>query len=268
MWIGILRYNTINLRVLESRRVQKPIEVLFLNEIFSRSARLLGVDALEELSRKHVAVFGIGGVGSYAAEALARSGVGMLTLVDRDKVAPSNCNRQLVALSSTFGREKAQVMAERIRDINPNACVSTHTVFYDAASADAFDLTRYDYIVDAIDTVASKLLLIQRAFEAGTPIISSMGAGNKLDPTRFEVADIYSTSVCPLAKVMRSELRRCGIPTLRVVYSKEPPLAPIDDGEKPEASRRQTPGSVAFVPSVAGLILAGEVVRALCAKGV
>ncbi|MPN52299.1 hypothetical protein SDC9_199955 [bioreactor metagenome] len=157
-------------------------------------------------------------------------------------------------------------MARRIRDINPDSIVLTHTVFYDAETAEAFNLTEYDYIVDAIDTVSSKLLLVERAFETGTPIISSMGAGNKLDPTRFEVADIYSTSVCPLAKVVRSELRRRNIPALRVVYSKEPPLTPIDDGERPEASRRQTPGSVAFVPSVAGLILAGEVVRAICAK--
>ncbi|MEL7609784.1 MAG: tRNA threonylcarbamoyladenosine dehydratase [Bacillota bacterium] len=239
-----------------------------MNEIFSRSARLLGANALEMLAKAHVAVFGIGGVGSYAAEALARSGVGTLTLVDRDKVTPSNCNRQLVALSSTIGRKKAEIMAERICDINPSARVFTHAAFYDAATADTFDLKQYDYIVDAIDTVASKLLLVERAFAAGVPIVSSMGAGNKLDPTRFEVADIYSTSVCPLAKVIRSELRRRGIPALRVVYSKEPPLTPIDDGEKPEASRRQTPGSVAFVPPAAGLILAGEVVRALCGKDI
>lgn len=245
-----------------------------LNE-FSRTQLLLGKEAMEKLANASVAVFGIGGVGSYTAEALARSGVGRLDLVDDDKVCLTNVNRQLIATRKTIGKQKADVMRERILEINPNAEVVTHQCFYAAENADDFDLTQYTYIVDAIDTVSSKLELIVRAQRAGVPIISCMGAGNKLDPTRFEVADIYSTSVCPLARVMRRELKARGVAKLKVVYSKEPPMAPLEDmsiscrahcvcppGTKRKCTvRRAIPGSTAFVPPVAGLILAGEVVR-------
>ncbi len=245
-----------------------------LNE-FSRTQLLLGEEAMEKLKNASVAVFGIGGVGSYTAEALARSGVGSLTLFDDDKVCLTNVNRQLIATRNTIGRQKIDVMRDRILEINPNAQVITNQCFYTAENADEFDLSQYTYIVDAIDTVSSKLILITRAQNAGVPVISCMGAGNKLDPTRFEVADIYSTSVCPLARVMRRELKARGVKKLKVVYSKEQPIVPLEDmsiscrahcvcppGTKRKCTvRRAIPGSISFVPSVAGLILAGEVVK-------
>ncbi len=245
-----------------------------LNE-FSRTQLLLGEEAMVKLKNSAVAVFGIGGVGSYTAEALARSGIGTLELFDDDKVCLTNINRQLIATRKTVGMQKIDVMRDRILEINPNASVVTHSCFYTAENADEFDLSKYSYIVDAIDTVSSKLELIVRAERANVPIISCMGAGNKLDPTRFEVADIYSTSVCPLARVMRRELKVRGIQKLKVVYSREPPITPVEDmsiscrahcicppGTKRKCTvRRQIPGSISFVPSVAGLILAGEVIK-------
>lgn len=235
-----------------------------INDLFERTRRLLGDHAMDKLSGASVAVFGIGGVGSYAAEALARSGVGALTLFDADKVCISNINRQLVAVIDTVGQYKTDVMKRRINQINPACVVETHTCFYSEQNADAYDLSRFSYIIDAIDTVSSKLVLIQRAKQAGVPIISSMGAGNKLDPARFEVADIYNTSVCPLAKVMRRELRSRGVESLKVVYSREEPITPLRAAEEQENSTcRAVPGSVAFVPSVAGLILAGETIKDL-----
>jgi len=218
----------------------------------ARTALLLGEEAIARLAQARVAVFGIGGVGSFAAEALARAGVGVLDLIDNDAISMSNLNRQLVALHSTIGQNKAEVMRERARDINPAGRVTAHPVFFDASAKDYFDFSKYDYVVDAIDTVSSKLLLVELCEKAGTRIISCMGAGNKLNPTRFEVADIYATSVCPLAKVMRKELRKLGIAKLKVVYSKEEPV-----------SSARPPGSVSFVPSVAGLVLAGEVIKEL-----
>jgi tRNA threonylcarbamoyladenosine dehydratase len=245
-----------------------------LNE-FSRTQLLLGEEAMIKLKNSVVAVFGIGGVGSYVAEALARSGVGGLVLFDDDKVCLTNINRQLIATRKTVGMQKVDVMRDRILEINPNASVTVHQCFYTPANADEYDLSKYTYVVDAIDTVSSKLELIVRANQLNVPIISCMGAGNKLDPTQFEVADIYSTSVCPLARIMRRELKVRGISKLKVVYSKEPPIAPLEDmsiscrahcicppGTKRKCTiRRQIPGSVSFVPSVAGLILAGEVIK-------
>lgn len=230
---------------------------------FSRAELLLGPDALDALRRSRVAIFGIGGVGSFAVEALARCGVGHLALVDEDLVCVTNLNRQLTALHSTVGRPKVEVMAERVRDINPAAAVETFKTFYLPENADSFDLSRYDYVVDAVDTVSAKVELAVRARQAGVPVISCMGAGNKLDPTRFEVADLFATSVCPLCKVMRKELKRRGVDRLKVVYSREEPLKPAG---APDGARRSVPGSVAFVPSVAGLILAGETVRDLIAR--
>jgi len=216
----------------------------------ARTALLLGPAALETLAAARVAVFGLGGVGGHAAEALARSGVGALDLIDGDTVSESNLNRQIVALHSTLGQPKAQVMAARVRDINPACDVMPRAVFFDASTAGQFDFAQYDYVLDAIDTVTSKLLLVELCHAAGTRIISCMGAGNKLDPARFEIADIYATSVCPLAKAVRHELRRRGIPALKVVYSKEEPV-----------NHSRPPGSVSFVPSVAGLMMAGEAVK-------
>ena len=232
-------------------------------DAFERTRRLLGDGALARLASARVAVFGLGGVGGHAAEALARSGVGALDLIDNDTVAPSNLNRQIVALHSTLGRYKADVMAERVRDINPDCRVTPHRVFFGPDTADRFDFAQYDYVVDAIDSVSGKVQLIVSAKAAGVPIICAMGAGNKLDPTRFEVADIHQTTVCPLARVMRRECRKRGIEGVRVVYSKEEPVvvSTSPDGEKP------VPGSTAFVPAVAGLILAGEVVKALAGAG-
>lgn len=235
-----------------------------MQEQFARTQMLLGPTGMAALSRAHVAVFGIGGVGGYAAEALARSGVGALDLVDHDQVALSNLNRQIIATLSTVGRNKVDVMAERIADINPDCRVRARTCFYLPDTADQFDFSEYDYVVDAVDTVTAKLLLIQEADRCGVPIISSMGAADKLDPTRFEVAGIYDTSVCPLAKIIRKECRKRGVKALKVVYSKEPASRPFEDPTGEETTRRSgVPGSVAFVPSVAGLIIAGEVVKDL-----
>lgn len=242
---------------------------------FSRTQLLFGAEAMEKLYHARVAVFGIGGVGGYTAEALARSGIGTLDLIDDDKVCLTNINRQIFATRKTVGQYKVDVAEQRILDINPDAVVHTYKTFYSPDTAEQFDFTLYDYVVDAIDTVTGKLELVEQAENAGIPIISSMGAGNKLDPTAFEVADIYETSVCPLARVMRRELKKRGIKKLKVVYSKEPAMTPIDDmaiscrancicppgTERTCTQRRQVPGSNAFVPPVAGLIIAGEVVK-------
>ena len=231
-----------------------------MDERSSRTELLFGRDALERLRNARVAVFGIGGVGGYAVEALARSGVGRLDLIDRDVVSLSNINRQIIALGSTVGKYKTEAAAERIRDIDPDIRVQTYNVFYTAETADSFDLSKYDYIIDAVDTVSAKLELITRADKANVPIISAMGAGNKLDPTRFEVADIYKTSVCPLARVMRRELKARGIKKLTVVYSKEEPKKPaqsVFDGQ----SGKPVPASYACAPSAAGIILASRVIR-------
>lgn len=237
-----------------------------MEEKFVRTAFLLGEQGVEALNRKHIAVFGIGGVGGYVVEALVRSGVGEITIVDKDEVAESNINRQIIAATSTVGRKKVAVMEERIHDINPACIVHARDCFYLPETAGEFDFAEFDYVVDAVDTVTAKLELVLRAKEMQVPIISSMGAGNKLDPTRFEIADIYKTSVCPLARVMRRELKKRGVNHLKVLYSKEEPLTPVavgnnQDGDGIDLSRRVTPGSVAFVPSAAGLIIAAEVVK-------
>ena len=224
---------------------------------FSRSALLLGDEGMARIYKARIAIFGVGGVGGHAAEALARTGVGRIDIIDADTVSVSNLNRQIIALESTVGKPKVEVMRERILDINPLCDVKAYEAFYSEENADSFDLSEYDYIIDAIDTVKSKLELIVRAEKAGTKIISSMGAGNKLDPTAFLVSDIYKTSVCPLARVMRGELRRLGIKKLKVVYSKEEPLRAVAD----DGGLRHAPGSLSFVPSVAGLIIAGEVIK-------
>ena len=238
-----------------------------MSEQFSRTELLLGKEAIETLSKSRVAVFGVGGVGGFAAEALARSGVGALDLIDNDTVCLSNINRQIYATHSSVGRFKVDVAAERIADINPDATVRTYKIFYTPETAGEFDFSEYDYIVDAIDTVAGKIALAVNADKVNTPLISSMGAGNKLDPTAFCVSDIYKTSVDPLAKVMRVELRKRKIQKLKVVYSKELPLIPRADTELSEADkrtvRRSLPGSISFVPSVVGLIIAGEVIKGL-----
>ena len=230
---------------------------------FSRTALLLGRDGIERLAKARVAVFGVGGVGGYAVEALARSGVGALDLIDDDRVSLTNLNRQIIALHSTIGQYKVDVAAARVKDINPACSVRVYRTFYSPETQTQFDFTQYDYVIDAIDTVTGKIALILQAQAAGTPIISSMGAGNKLDPSAFEVSDIYKTSVCPLARVMRRELKKRGVKRLKVVYSKEEPRAPLAGDEEPEKGRRQVPGSAAFVPSAAGLVLAGEVIREL-----
>lgn len=236
-----------------------------MQEQFVRTGLLLGEEGIDRLSRAAVAVFGIGGVGGHATEALARSGVGRFLLVDNDRVALSNLNRQLIATQDTVGKYKTEVMKERILSINPNAVVETRECFYLPENADEFDLGSYDYVIDAVDTVAAKLELAVRCDRLGVPIISSMGAGNKLDPTKFVVTDIYKTSVCPLARVMRRELKARGIRKLKVVYSTEEARKPIEGllSEEEKGSRRAVPGSIAFVPSVAGLIAAGEAVREL-----
>lgn len=246
---------------------------------FSRTELLLGKEAMDKLKNARVAVFGIGGVGGYTVEALARSGVGSLDLIDDDKVCLTNINRQLIATRKTVGKYKVEVMKERVLEINPNAIVTTHQCFYSAETADQFDFSEYDYVVDAIDTVSAKLEMIVRAQAKKVPIMSCMGAGNKLDPTQFEVTDIYKTSMCPLAKVMRKELKLRGVKKLKVVYSKEPARKPLEDmsiscktncicppGAQSKCTvKRQIPGSVSFVPSVAGLIIAGEVIKDLIA---
>ena len=230
---------------------------------FSRTELLLGREAMERLAASRVAVFGIGGVGGYTVEALVRSGIGGIDLIDNDRVCLTNINRQIYATRKTVGQYKVDVAAERIAEINPDVNVRTFKIFYTPETAEQFDFSQYQYVVDAIDTVTGKLALVENAYAAGTPVISSMGAGNKLDPTAFEVADIYDTSVCPLARIMRKELKRRGIPGLKVVYSKEKPLVPAASEEQSGTQRRQVPGSSAFVPSVAGLIIAGEVIKDL-----
>ncbi|MCR4618457.1 MAG: tRNA threonylcarbamoyladenosine dehydratase [Lachnospiraceae bacterium] len=230
-------------------------------EEFSRTGLLIGEDSLEKLKGKRVAVFGIGGVGGYVCEALIRSGVGKFDLFDKDTVSVSNLNRQIIALKSTVGKLKVDVMKERMLDINSDALVSVHPVFFLPENADEYDFSRYDYVVDAVDTVTAKLEIIVRAKKAGVPVISAMGAGNKLHPEMFKVADIYDTKVCPLAKVMRKELKAREIKSLKVVYSEEEPVKNSAVSEDP--GRRSTPGSIAFVPSVSGLIIAGEVIKDL-----
>ena len=224
----------------------------------SRLEMVIGKDNIEKLKNFHVAVFGLGGVGSYACEAVTRSGVGTITIVDKDVVSSSNVNRQLIAFSDNVGELKTSVMKERMLRINPDANVIERPVFFLQDTADEFDFREYDYVIDAIDNITAKLLLISMCKEAGTPVISSMGTGNKLDPSRFEVADIYSTSVCPLAKVMRRELKKRGIDSLKVVYSMEEPLKNVieDNGSR-------APGSTAFVPPVAGMIMASEAIKDL-----
>ena len=244
---------------------------------FSRSQLLLGSESMERLKNARVAIFGIGGVGGYVAEALARTGVGAFDLVDDDRVCITNINRQIIALRSTVGKYKAEVMRDRILDINPNADVQVHKCFYLPDTADQFDFSAYDYVVDAVDTVTAKLSLVLRAQEAGTQIISCMGAGNKLDPSKFQIADIYKTSVCPLARVMRYELKKRRVKHLKVLFSTEKPTRPIEDmsiscrahcvcppGTAHKCTeRRDIPGSLAFVPSVAGLMIAAEIVKDL-----
>lgn len=248
---------------------------------FSRTQLLLGQEGMERLFHARVAVFGIGGVGGYTVEALARSGIGALDLIDDDRVCLTNLNRQILATRSTVAHYKVEVAEERIHAINPKCEVRTFKTFYTPDTASQFDFTQYDYVVDAIDTVTGKLALVEQAARAGVPIISCMGAGNKMDASAFEVADIYETSVCPLARVMRRELKKRGIQKLKVVYSKEPPITPLEDMSisckahcicppgtaRKCTDRRQVPGSNAFVPAVAGLILAGEVVRDLAWSG-
>ncbi|MEZ3497390.1 MAG: tRNA threonylcarbamoyladenosine dehydratase [Lachnospiraceae bacterium] len=226
----------------------------------SRTRLLLGDANMRLLRNAHVAVFGVGGVGGYVCEALARCGVGSLDLIDSDTVSVSNLNRQILALHSTVGRDKTEVMCERIADIDSSVQVRTYKIFFTPENASDFDFSQYTYVVDAIDTVSGKIALAEHCHEANVPLISSMGAGNKLHPELFEIADIYETSVCPLARVMRTELRKRGIPKLKVVYSKEIPQKPAD-GKVPESRGRHLPGSISFTPSAAGLILAGAVVR-------
>ncbi len=244
---------------------------------FSRTQLLYGAEAMEKLASSRVAVFGIGGVGGYVVEALARSGVGTLDLIDDDKVCLTNINRQILATRKTVGRYKVDVAEERGHEINPQCTVNTYKTFFLPDTQDQFDFREYDYVVDAIDTVTGKLAIVEKAKEAGVPVISSMGAGNKLDASQFEVADIYKTSICPLAKVMRRECRKRGIKSLKVVYSKEKPVTPLEDMSiscrqhcicppgtaRKCTERRDIPGSTAFVPSVVGLIIAGEVINDL-----
>lgn len=233
-----------------------------MKEQFSRTALLLGENSIEKLMNSRVAVFGIGGVGGFALEALVRAGIGTLDIIDNDQVAVSNLNRQIIATHASIGRDKVEVARERILQINPAARVNTYKSFFLPENVSDFNFYAYDYVVDAIDTVSGKIALVEEAARVGTPIISCMGAGNKLDPTAFEVSDIYKTSVCPLARVMRRELKKRHIPSLKVVYSKEKPvIVPETD---PEKKGKTIPGSVSFVPSVAGLILAGEVIKDLC----
>lgn len=244
---------------------------------FSRTQLLLGDEAMNKLAASRVAVFGVGGVGGYVCEALIRSGVGAIDLVDDDKVCLTNLNRQIIATRKTVGQYKTQVMKERILDINPDAKVEVHNCFFLPETADDFEFEKYDYVVDAVDTVTAKIALVMKCKEKNVPIISSMGAGNKLDASAFRVADIYKTKVCPLAKVMRRELKKRGVKKLKVVYSEEMPIKPLEDmsiscktncicppgAQHKCTQRRAIPGSVAFVPSVAGLIIAGEVVKDL-----
>ena len=242
---------------------------------FSRTQLLIGQAGMEKLFSSHVAVFGIGGVGGYTVEALARSGIGAIDLIDDDKVCLSNLNRQIIATHKTIGKYKVDVAKERILEINPDADVRVFKTFYTPETSGEFDFSDYDYVVDAVDTVTAKISLVMQAKEAGVPIISSMGAGNKMDPTAFEVTDIYKTSVCPLARVMRRELKKRGVQALKVVYSREPAMKPVEDieisyetdgscssrAQEDVGGRRRVPGSNAFVPAAAGLIIAGEVIK-------
>lgn len=232
------------------------------SELFERTERLLGKDAMEKLARARVALFGVGGVGGYALEALVRSGICHITVIDGDSVSMSNINRQIIATYSTVGRAKVELARERAQAINPNAKITALNMFYSKENADELDLSSFDYVIDAIDSVSSKIELIIRAKAAGVPIISSMGAGNKLDPTAFEVSDIYKTSVCPLARVMRTELKKRGVKSLKVVYSREEPKKAVSE-DKSTAEERRCPGSISFVPSVVGLIIGGEVIKDL-----
>lgn len=236
---------------------------IIMDGIFSRTELLLGEEAVKKLNNSRVAVFGVGGVGGFVVEALARCGVGELDIIDNDRVAASNINRQLIALNSTVGRYKVDVFRERLLDINPKIKVNAYNTFFMPETSGEFDFSLYDYVVDAIDTVTGKLELVMKAQRSMTPIISAMGAGNKLDPTAFEVADIFETSVCPLARVMRSELKKRGVKKLKVVYSKEKPIL---NGSASEPNKKRIPGSVSFVPSVAGMIIAGEVIKDLIRK--
>ena len=228
-----------------------------VSEQFSRTAYVYGEQAVQKLNNARVAVFGVGGVGGYVCEALARAGVGRIDIFDRDTVSLSNINRQIIALHSTVGRPKVEVMRERILDINPECQVNAHNIFYLPENADEYDFSEYDYIADAVDTVAAKLSIVERAYEKNIPVISAMGAGNKTDPTAFEIADINKTSVCPLARVVRRELKARNIPHLKVVYSKEEPRK---SGEVDEVTGKSVPGSLPFVPSVMGLIMASEII--------
>ncbi|MGN1136731.1 MAG: ThiF family adenylyltransferase [Oscillospiraceae bacterium] len=232
-----------------------------MTDQFSRTKLIFGEEAMKKLANARVAVFGVGGVGGFAVEALARSGVGALDIIDNDTVALTNLNRQIIALHSTIGEYKVDVAAKRVLDINPEIKLKAYKTFFTPETADEFDFSEYDYVIDAIDTVTGKIELVMKAKAANTPIICSMGAGNKLDPTAFEVADIYKTSVCPLARVMRYELKKRGVKHLKCVYSREQPITPLPTDEA--SGKRQTPGSCAFVPSVAGLIIAGEVIKDL-----
>ena len=247
---------------------------------FSRTELLFGKEAMEKLSNSRVAVFGIGGVGGYAVEALARSGVGELDLIDDDKVCLTNLNRQIIATRKTVGKYKADVMKERILEINPDCQVEVHKCFFLPENADEFHFEDYDYVVDAVDTVTAKIEIIMKAQEKGVPVISCMGAGNKLDGSQFKVSDIYKTSMCPLAKVMRRELKKRGVKKLKVVYSEEKPTRPLEDmsiscrthcicppgAQHKCTERRDIPSSTAFVPSIAGLLIAGEIVKDLAEK--
>ena len=239
--------------------------IFFMENQFSRTERLLGFRALEKIRRAHIVVFGVGGVGSYTIEALARSGVGFFTIVDSDVVSITNINRQIIATHKTLGRSKVSVMKERILEINPDAVVCDEECFFLPETADRFDFSKFDYVVDAVDTVSAKIEIILRAKAFSVPVISSMGAGNKLDPSQFCIADIYETSVCPLARVMRQELRKKGVQGVKVVFSTEKPVAVFYDDAESEAgektARRSVPGSVAYVPSVAGLMIASEVIK-------
>ena len=240
-----------------------------MREAFVRLEMLVGEAAMERLAQARVAVFGLGGVGGYVAEALARSGVGALDLVDDDQIYASNLNRQILATVDTLGRSKVETAAERVRSINPEARVTVHPTFFLPDTADRFDFSQYDYVADCIDTVTAKLTLVQLCRAAGTPILSAMGTGNKLDPSRLRVSDIYETSGCPLARIMRKELRKRGVPKLRVVWSEEEPLAPKfapdREADSSHSVRRSTPGSSAFVPPAAGLLMASVIVRELIA---
>lgn len=237
-----------------------------MQDTYSRMELLIGQDGVKKLGSAKIAVFGLGGVGSFVVEALARCGVGSLTLVDHDRVSVTNINRQLFALQSTVGKSKVQVAKERIHDIDQDIIVHTYEVFYNEDTEGMFDFHSYDYVIDAIDTVSSKLMIICKAKECRVPVISCMGTGNKMDPSRFEVADISKTSVCPLAKVVRTELRKRGIRKVKVLYSKEKPIKVLESEERKGNTNRPVPGSISFVPSSAGLIIAGEVVRELLAE--